>query len=288
MGDFEPDQTPGVAEGTPADPRTGGPAPRTVRAVLLATMALGTVAWVMGGRPLFPTLWAGLLLIYFPILSLVTPTEGLELGPKAALYRGTAIVLAILGALSAWAMGWPRPTGVYAGLLTFPAWGDLLQHTALLLSGCLLVMGAFHALGRALGWRERPLVRWLMPDGPREKGGFVVLSAAAGLGEEVAYRGFAPAYLAFWTGSYWTGAIPAAIAFGCLHMYQGVHGIVRTAAIGLVLALGVGLTGNVWSAAVAHALLNVLVGLALKDILLGGPEDATPHASHPFPQSETP
>ena len=142
-------------------------------------------------------------------------------------------------------------------------------------------MAAFYLLSGVVGWRERSLVRRLMPEGPRERRGFVLLSVAAGFGEELAYRAFAPLYLMAWGGSYITAAFPCALAFGCLHRYQGPHGILRTGVIGLVLALGVDVTGSLWPAVVAHALLNIVVGLFLGETLLRDVDTAA--GSDPLP-----
>lgn len=261
-------------EGPLSEPATGGsaapvPPPRLARAVLVATLALSAAAWAFADRPLSPSLLAGFLLVYFPVVSLATPTEGLDLGRKTTLYRVTGAMLLVLGALSAW--GWTRvpAPGWSEDLLARPGWGDLGLQTLLLLAACLAVMAVFHVLGGALGWQERDLVHRLMPESSHEKRGFAVLSVAAGVGEEVAYRAFAPVYLLPWTGSYLLAAVPSAVAFGCLHMYQGLHGVLRTGVVGLVLAAGVAATGSLWPAVAAHALLNIVVGLFLADILLG-------------------
>lgn len=260
----------GLASEPAARPSTAPAPPAGVaRAALIAALALAVVAWAFAGRPFSPSLLAAFLLVYFPVVSLVTPTEGLDLGDKTALYRVTAAMLLVMGGLSAWAWWWLQPSGWSGGLLARPAWADLAVQTFLLLGALLLVMALFHFLGRALRWRERSLVRRLMPENPVEKRGFVFLSLAAGMGEEVAYRAFAPVFLIPLVGSYLVAAVPCALAFGCLHMYQGIHGVVRTGVIGLVLALGVAVTGNLWPAVAAHALLNIVVGLFLGDVLLG-------------------
>ncbi|NNM32241.1 MAG: hypothetical protein HKO53_04220, partial [Gemmatimonadetes bacterium] len=151
-----------------SDPATGGsaapvPPPGLARAALLATLALAVAAWAFADQPLSPSLLAGFLLVYFPVVSLATPTEGLDLGRKTTLYRVTGAMLLVLGALSAWGWGWLPASAWSESLLTRPAWGDLGLQTLLLLGACLAVMAVFHVLGGALGWQERDLVRQLMP-----------------------------------------------------------------------------------------------------------------------------
>ena len=59
-----------------------------------------------------------------------------------------------------------------------------------------------------------------------------------------------------------------------LHAYQGTHGMVRAAATGLVLAAGVAWTDSLLPSILAHAALNLLIGLVLADSLL---EETTPN-----------
>jgi membrane protease YdiL (CAAX protease family) len=74
-----------------------------------------------------------------------------------------------------------------------------------------------------------------------------------------------------WTGSYLAGALPVAGVFGFLHAYQGRHGIVRTTAVGVVMAAGVAWTGSLWPSILAHAALDLLFGLVLSKSLVGEP-----------------
>jgi hypothetical protein len=133
---------------------------------------------------------------------------------------------------------------------------------------CLGLVWGFRLIGPRFGWRERPIVRDLMPVTSGEKRLYAVLSVAAGTGEEVAFRGFLPAFLMPWAGSYLAAALVPTLAFGLLHAYQGGHGIARTTLMGLVLAGGVAWSGTLWSAMVAHTILDLALGLALNEYFL--------------------
>ncbi|MDH3223021.1 MAG: CPBP family intramembrane metalloprotease, partial [Gemmatimonadota bacterium] len=254
------------AEAETAAKRPSEPPVVFARAIFLTTAALAIWAWFFAHRLLFPSVLAAVLLLYFPAMSLVTPTDDIELAPdKTRFYIITAVVLLGLGGLGALSLAELRPLPPpYAGILGGIAWSSLLVQTSVLLGGCLLLMGLFHLLGRTLGWEERPLVRQLMPRTPGEGSTYALLSGAAGIGEEIAYRAFLPVYLMPWTESYMVAALIPCVAFGCLHMYQGGHGVFRTGLIGLLLAAGVSATGTIWAAVAAHTLLNLLVGLVLK------------------------
>jgi membrane protease YdiL (CAAX protease family) len=97
---------------------------------------------------------------------------------------------------------------------------------------------------------------------------FVALSLAAGLGEEVAYRGFLIPTLTVVLGWSWGAALLSSAAFGILHAYQGWLGVIRTAALGLILAASLILSGALWPAILAHAILDIVVGVFLGEILV--------------------
>jgi membrane protease YdiL (CAAX protease family) len=85
-----------------------------------------------------------------------------------------------------------------------------------------------------------------LPRTPREASLFRRLSVTAGICEEIVYRGYLIWYLAGFVGV-WPGAGLAAVAFGAIHIYQGVAGAIRTGLIGLVTgALYVGTGSLLW------------------------------------------
>jgi membrane protease YdiL (CAAX protease family) len=144
----------------------------------------------------------------------------------------------------------------------------LLLWTLVAAVGILAVQLAF-LLGRVrFGIREASLVHQLLPRTLPEKVVFSFLSLAAGVGEEMAFRGFAVPGLALLTGSSWGAALISSLAFGLLHGYQGWLGVARTGAMGLVLAGVFLVSGTLWPAILAHALLDLVTGLILGDTLL--------------------
>jgi membrane protease YdiL (CAAX protease family) len=63
-------------------------------------------------------------------------------------------------------------------------------------------------------------------------------------------------------------AVLSSLVFGILHAYQGWLGIVRTALLGMILAASFVVSGSLWPAIIAHALLDVLVGLVFAETLM--------------------
>jgi membrane protease YdiL (CAAX protease family) len=153
------------------------------------------------------------------------------------------------------------------GLQSRPA-GFLVAWSLGLTAMVLAIMGGFFLFRRRAGLRETPLMAQLLPRTSGEKGIFVFLSLSAGAGEEVAYRGFLIPALTLAIGSVWGAAVLSSVVFGLLHAYQGWLGIVRTAVIGMVFAVAFIVTDCLWPAMAAHAILDILAGLVLGDVLM--------------------
>lgn len=84
----------------------------------------------------------------------------------------------------------------------------------------------------------------------------VLLSLAAGLGEEVLFRGLIQQLPSHWLGSsvlsLSTGLLLASVLFGLAHAATVLYAVLATG-IGLYLGVWVLWTGNLWPAVVAHA-----------------------------------
>lgn len=131
-----------------------------------------------------------------------------------------------------------------------------------------LLQGGFFLARLRLGIRESRILGQILPRTPGEKSLFALLSLAAGVGEELAFRGFAVPALALVTGSLPAGVLLSSAAFGLLHGYQGWIGVLRTGLMGLVLAITFVVTGSLWPAILAHTALDLVSGLILGDTLL--------------------
>ncbi len=245
-----------------------------------------TVAWIVAaillaiafsaaglGGPL-QSLFASACLVLAPALSMgqaLPPAEAIRT-ERSGLYVVTAVGLAAMGGIAVWLSDGLRDgAGIWLAWVapTVPAPTALALTAAAIMTGTgIAVAYAFKRLSTMRGWRETEVVRAIMPETKLEKGLFCVLTVAAGVGEEVVFRGFLPALLMPWFGSYLLAALPVSVTFGCLHKYQGCHGMVRTGMLGMVLAGGVAWTGSLWPSMVAHVALNLLFGLVLRGSLL--------------------
>ena len=236
-----------------------------------ATVLLAAV-FVLGGlgHPV-PSLVAAMWLILLPALSATRefpPGERIR-DARVALYLSSAVALIGAGGLTflAWGgLGGEEGFGVGRP----PAWAPVFGVAALLTGAGLMVAYLFRGLSALRGWRETEAVHAIMPVTGRERRFFTLLTAAAGWSEEVVFRGFLPAFLTPWFGSYLLAALPVNAAFGILHGYQGSHGMARAGVMGLAFAIGVAWTGSLWPSILAHTALNLLIGLVLHRSLLGG------------------
>ncbi|MDE2874700.1 MAG: CPBP family intramembrane metalloprotease [Gemmatimonadota bacterium] len=245
------------------------------RGVLVAAFASAVLAAVFvlaGPGSLAPSIVAAAWLVLVPVAALlqrVPPLDEIR-AHRSGFYAASIAFLAAAGLVTlAVAAELREPSGL---LRTWPSPLDALLVPAIVLTaGGLGVVYAFRALSVRFGWRETGVVQAIMPATGREKGVFALLALAAGVFEEVVFRGFLPVFLMPWTGSYLAGALPVALVFGFLHAYQGRHGIARTAVMGGILAVGVAWTGSLWPSIFAHAALDLILGLVLAKSLLGEP-----------------
>ncbi len=226
--------------------------------VVITFKALG-ISWLDAGV-------LGFILALMPVLSVaqVRLLGEVEV-ERIPVYLSSFVTLLVLGALCGVVGGWQGgPAALGLSALSVPA---MAGWTLGLTGGGLGVLFAFRRIALVLGLSEAPIVEALIPRTPVERKAFAVLSVAAGVGEEIAYRGYGISLLAPLMGA--GGAVAlTSVVFGVLHAYQGAWGMVRAGLLGALLAWGFLASGSLWPAVLAHALLDILAGLFLADRLM--------------------
>jgi membrane protease YdiL (CAAX protease family) len=244
--------------------------PRSVRLVsavgfvLFWTVQLGLLS-VMD-LALLDSVLVAALLVAVPALSLAQlPIIGDAEIERLPAYWSSVATLWLLGT-ACWFVGSREGGGAALGFTSVPV-VVMASWTVALTLGGLLTIFVFREISVRLGFGDSRLIRELMPRTPRERSAFVVLSLAAGFGEEIAYRGYAITVLAPGLGVPGAALLTSAV-FGVLHGYQGAFGILRAGAIGGLLAWGFLASGSLWPAIAAHTAIDLLAGLWLGDRLL--------------------
>jgi membrane protease YdiL (CAAX protease family) len=171
-------------------------------------------------------------------------------------WLGTGRALGLLG------IERPRGTGFVAGL------------GVALVVVCVLVVQLLATLRRPKVAEQvraaaAPLT-FILPSTQRELRLFTWLGVTAGIVEELLVRG----YMLWVVGSIvptWVAVVVTSIAFGIGHAYQGVSGIVKTTAVGLLFGWLYVLTGSIWVPMLVHAAIDVLNGHTVYAALNSGP-----------------
>lgn len=223
------------------------------------------VVWGFAARfelPLVDALYLATVLELLPFLAVAQVPLAVS-GPldRRGAYLGSGLVLMGLGGMALF-LGRDVP-GMEGMGLAVPDLTVMARWTGLLLVAAAVLQAGFHGVSRLGGWGESPLLRELLPRTAEEKGAFAGLSLVAGVGEEVAFRGYAIPLLAPVLNGAWPAAFFTSLVFGLLHAYQGPLGMIRTAVFGLVLAASFVITGSLWPAIATHVAVDLVMGLWL-------------------------
>ncbi len=225
------------------------------------------ILWANSPLGLWGSAYLAFLVGVMPALAVaqLPAVEG-EVLPRMPVYVSSGVVILVLG-LGGLLLG-ASSFGLEAIGLGPASWTEVATGTLVLSLAVLLLVYLFFFLRKAAGLRENPLLIQLLPKTRKEKTVFLFLSLAAGFGEELAYRGFLIPALTLVIGGGWGAAFVSSAVFGVLHAYQGWLGIARTAALGLLLAAAFLISGSLWPAIFAHAILDMLAGLVIGEALV--------------------
>ena len=134
-------------------------------------------------------------------------------------------------------------------------------------------------------WRKRVEERsrkvWLfMPRTAKQRHLWIGCSLAAGISEEVTYRGVMFALLWRLTGSAWAAALIAAAVFAISHMAQGGRSVAIIFGMALAFQALAWFTGSLYVGMAVHALYDIAAGLgyARYGEKLGYPVEPMPFA----------
>jgi membrane protease YdiL (CAAX protease family) len=182
---------------------------------------------------------------------------------RSSIYASSAVSLWLLAGLTLVVVALAGTPFAFIGFV-WPGMAETLVWTILVLSFGLALLVAAHAAGL----RESDFLRRILPATPDEKRAFVGLSLTAGICEELVFRGFLVFALVAASGSVLLALLVSSAVFGVLHAYQRPAGAVRAAALGALLALPLITTGSLLPGVLAHAGIDIIAGLWLREALL--------------------
>jgi uncharacterized protein len=116
----------------------------------------------------------------------------------------------------------------------------------------------YHLLGH---WATR--TGFLLPTNRMESVVWVGVSIAAGVCEEIVYRGYLQRQLWSLTRSLWGALVLQAVIFGLAHVYQGWKPALVAAIYGLIFGVVAAWRRSIIPGAIAHVIADVLGGLRM-------------------------
>ena len=217
---------------------------------------------------------AAVICILAPVLALTsrrisTEELTLESGDKIHLYHSNSLLLVVfsLVVLTTWRIPGRPITGIG---LDWPSWHPLIL---LLLLGVFVLysLDIFFQYGnqrrreRTMASRQKSFA--FVPTDWRELSHFLVLALAAGIGEEIIFRGYLIHYLVYWTGGEFNGVVLASVAsstlFAFLHGYQGVIPMLKIFVLSLLFSAIFVLSRSLLIVILVHVLIDVISGIAM-------------------------
>jgi membrane protease YdiL (CAAX protease family) len=172
--------------------------------------------------------------------------------------EGGVVILVLWAALGRPVEALVRLDWLPQGWWTGAAWGVVLLACAFLIAQVAAIRG--NEAGLSSARKQMTSVEGVLPHTPIELKLFLAISLAAGVGEEIVYRGYLLAYFDGLVGP--AGAVlVSTLMFGLGHAYQGAAGIARTGIVGLLLVGAYVVTGNLLAPMLLHVVIDATSGM---------------------------
>jgi len=142
----------------------------------------------------------------------------------------------------------------------FPAAWPTLADLGLGVAACAVIVAIDLVYSRRCFDRDAPHMYLTSPQTAEERLHWGGQSAAAGITEELTWRGVQPALIAQWTGQPWLAIVICAATFGIGHVRMGNAFVPIAALFALIFHALAWLTGGLYVAMIVHVAVNVIVG----------------------------
>jgi membrane protease YdiL (CAAX protease family) len=214
---------------------------------------------------------AAIICIFAPMLAFSSrriSAEDIQFNPgdKIKLYHSNALLLVVLALVVATV--WRVPGRSMEGLgFVWPDWNPWVT---LLISAIFIFYAVDVFLQYGLRrWREKTLQErnralTFVPADNKEFVHFIFLALAAGIGEEIIFRGYLIHYVVFWTGNTPEGIVAACLfssaLFAFLHGYQGFRSMVKIFVLATLFAAIFVLSNSLLIVILVHTVIDILSG----------------------------
>ena len=185
---------------------------------------------------------------------------------KIRLYHSNALLLIVFALVVT--TTWRFPGRPLAGLgFDLPVWHP---YVTLLLAGIFFfyLLDIYFQYGtkkkreRSLDQKNNALA--FIPTDHKEMGHFIFLAIAAGIGEEIIFRGYLIHYLLYWLNNDFQGILTACVAssalFAFLHGYQGFYSMIKIFFLSLMFSAIFVYTESLLIVILVHAVIDTLSG----------------------------
>ncbi len=226
---------------------------------------------------------AVIICVFAPILAFTArrlATEEIKLEPqdKIRLYHSNGLLLIVFALIVATTWRLPGRSIIALGF-DWPVWNAYVI-LFLIMIGLFYSFDLFLQYGlrrwREKTYRERNKIFSFIPADSNEMIHFAFLALAAGIGEELIFRGFLIHYLIFWTGNSMNGIAVACLfssaLFAFLHGYQGFRSMLKIFFLSLMFCGVFVFSQSLLIVILVHALIDIFSGLVGVNLLreMGG------------------
>lgn len=188
----------------------------------------------------------------------VWPPSDVPRRPRVESYKANTVHFLTHGLMSLVTLYYVSRSARHA---LFPsAWPDL---PSLLLGvvACAVMVAIDLAYSRRCFDRDAPHMYIATPQTGEERAHWVGHSVAAGVCEELTWRGVQPALITQLTGQTWLAVVICAATFGLGHIRQGRPFVLIAALFGLMFQALTWWTGGLYVPMLVHVAVDVIVGL---------------------------
>lgn len=175
--------------------------------------------------------------------------------PRIRIYAGVLYLQVVLG-LVAWGVG--RAEGIELFPPRTPAMTQGLLAAGILAA----LLAVIRPYWRRSVDRDDPRIQLFAPRTGDERSLWVVVSLAAGVSEEMNYRGVLFAILRGLSGSAVAGALGSAALFGLAHIFQSRRSVAIITLIALLMQALAWWSGSLYLPMAVHALYDIVAGFA--------------------------